>query len=99
VRDVHVRFTHMTPEERSELSTHLRGGATPRSKGVSVDERTRVLAIASGKGGVGKSSVTVNLALALRAMGREVGRDRRRHLRLLDPRHAGHPPAPVTVDR
>jgi ATP-binding protein involved in chromosome partitioning len=73
VRDVAVRFTHMTPEERAALSTRLRGGERPRTKGVSVDERTRVLAIASGKGGVGKSSLTVNLALALRAAGHEVG--------------------------
>ena len=73
VRDVDVSFTHMTPEERSRLSERLRGGQTPRTKGVSVDERTRVLAIASGKGGVGKSSLTVNLALALRARGHEVG--------------------------
>ena len=44
---------------------------------------TRVYAVASGKGGVGKSSVTVNLAAALAAQGRKVGRRRRRHLRPL----------------
>jgi ATP-binding protein involved in chromosome partitioning len=99
VRDVHVRFTHMTPEERSELSTHLRGGATPRSKGVSVDERTRVLAIASGKGGVGKSSVTVNLALALRAMGREVGVIDADIYGFSIPGMLGIHQRPVTVDR
>ncbi len=99
VRDVLVRFTHMTPDERSALSTRLRGGQTPRSKGVSVDERTRVLAIASGKGGVGKSSVTVNLALALRAMGREVGVIDADIYGFSIPGMLGIHQRPVTVDR
>ena len=69
-----VAFTHMTEEERTALSSRLRGGAQARErKGLAIDNRTRVLAIASGKGGVGKSSLTVNLALALRAQGHEVG--------------------------
>jgi len=74
VTGVRVAFTHMTEQERGALSTRLRGGAEARErKGVAIDNRTRVLAIASGKGGVGKSSLTVNLALALRAQGHEVG--------------------------
>ena len=52
--------------------------------------RTRVLAISSGKGGVGKSSVTVNLAAGLAARGFTVGRARRRHRRLLGPPDARH---------
>ena len=44
-----------------------------RSKGISVDRATRVLAIASGKGGVGKSSLTVNLAAAFSALGHRTG--------------------------
>jgi ATP-binding protein involved in chromosome partitioning len=73
VEDVQLEFDVMTPEEKSALSTKLRGGVAERSKGISVDRSTRVLAIASGKGGVGKSSLTVNLAAALSRRGRSVG--------------------------
>jgi ATP-binding protein involved in chromosome partitioning len=74
VTGVTVAFTHMTEQERTALSSRLRGGAEARErKGLAIDNRTRVIAIASGKGGVGKSSLTVNLALALRAQGHEVG--------------------------
>src|SRR5437762_10118580 len=53
---VSLDFDVMTPDEKAALSTKLRGGVDERSKGISVDRNTRVLAIASGKGGVGKSS-------------------------------------------
>src|SRR5207244_2652359 len=55
------------------LTTKLRGGVAERSKGRSVDRNTRVLAIASGKGGVGKSSLTVNLAVAFAGFGQRTG--------------------------
>jgi ATP-binding protein involved in chromosome partitioning len=68
-----VAFDVMSPEEKAALTTKLRGGVAERSKGISIDRSTRVLAIASGKGGVGKSSLTVNLAAALQGLDRRVG--------------------------
>jgi ATP-binding protein involved in chromosome partitioning len=73
IERVELGFGVMTPEEKAALTAKLRGGVTERSKGVSVDASTRVLAVASGKGGVGKSSLTVNLAAALSRVGRRVG--------------------------
>jgi ATP-binding protein involved in chromosome partitioning len=73
VEDVRLEFDVMTPEERSALTTKLRGGVAERSKGLSVDRATRVLAIASGKGGVGKSSITANLAAAFSRLGHRTG--------------------------
>ena len=55
----------MTPEEKTALTTKLRGGVAPSGRRASrVDSKTRVLAVASGKGGVGKSSLSANLAAA-----------------------------------
>ena len=68
-----LSFDVMTPEERTALAGRLRGSTTERTKGISVDASTRVIAVASGKGGVGKSSLTVNLAAALAEQGQEVG--------------------------
>ncbi len=73
VERVRLGFDVMSPEERSALSVKLRGGVEERSKGISVDRNTRVLAVASGKGGVGKSSLTVNLAAAFSRLGHRTG--------------------------
>jgi ATP-binding protein involved in chromosome partitioning len=73
VDSVSLEFDVMTPEERQALTAKLRGGITGRSKGLSLDASTRVLAVVSGKGGVGKSSLTVNLAAALSRMGQRTG--------------------------
>jgi ATP-binding protein involved in chromosome partitioning len=74
VTGVEVRLDVMSEEQRRELQGRLRGGrpekVIPFSEPSSL---TRVFAVASGKGGVGKSSVTVNLAAALAAMGQKVG--------------------------
>jgi ATP-binding protein involved in chromosome partitioning len=75
VSAVRVDFGVMTPEQRRDLQTSLRGGATaePVIPFAQPGSRTRVYAVASGKGGVGKSSVTVNLAAALATRGLAVG--------------------------
>src|SRR4051794_40904719 len=71
VRSVSLQFDVMSPDERAALTTQLRGGVETR--GIQLSPTTRVLAVASGKGGVGKSSLTVNLAAAFAALGNEVG--------------------------
>jgi ATP-binding protein involved in chromosome partitioning len=71
VESVDLAFDVMSPEEKSALVTRLRGGVERR--GISLDPRTRVIAVASGKGGVGKSSLTANLAAAFDALGDRVG--------------------------
>jgi len=75
VERVEVEFGVMTPQQRRELQQRLRGGAgaQPVIRFAEPGSRTRVFAVASGKGGVGKSSVTVNLAAAMSARGLDVG--------------------------
>ncbi len=73
VDEVALSFTVMTPEEKAALTAKLRGGVSERTPGVSVDAKTRVVAVASGKGGVGKSSLAANLAAAFSSLGQRAG--------------------------
>ena len=74
VSGVDVHLDVMSDEQRRELQGRLRGGRAERAiPFAEPSSLTRVYAVASGKGGVGKSSVTVNLAAALAAAGQNVG--------------------------
>ncbi|HEY3902816.1 MAG TPA: Mrp/NBP35 family ATP-binding protein [Streptosporangiaceae bacterium] len=74
VSSVQVDLDVMSEDQRRQLQTQLRGGKPEREiPFANPASLTKVYAIASGKGGVGKSSVTVNLAVALAAAGQKVG--------------------------
>jgi ATP-binding protein involved in chromosome partitioning len=73
VERVEVRLTPMSQEQREGLVSTLRGGAPAPQQKIQFPPSTSVIAVASGKGGVGKSSVTVNLAAAMAAEGKKVG--------------------------
>lgn len=70
IREVEVEVRAMTPAERDALITRLR---PRRGNPFGPGALTRVVAVTSGKGGVGKSTVTANLAVALAGLGLRVG--------------------------
>jgi ATP-binding protein involved in chromosome partitioning len=73
VDHVNLRTTAMTKKQRAGLMSVARSRARQNAEPTQVSPTTRVIAIGSGKGGVGKSSVSVNLAVAMAATGFRVG--------------------------
>ena len=73
VQNVNVSLTVMTPEERDALKKKLRGGKPMRHNPFDSNTLTNIFLIGSGKGGVGKSTLTANLAVALAKQGKSVG--------------------------
>ena len=73
VTHVTLDWTEMTQEEKSAAMSKARWNVAQRPEDTSLAPTTKVVLVASGKGGVGKSSVTVNLAAALAATGLTVG--------------------------
>ena len=80
VRQLNLGISAMSEQQRGEFAAKVRGNGAAAGPGgqpvipfASMDSTTKVLAIASGKGGVGKSSLTANLAVALAGEGHKVG--------------------------
>lgn len=104
IDSVSVDLGVMTPDERRALTEKLRDGRAPRTMPFGPDSLTRVIAVTSGKGGVGKSTLTANLAVAAAARGLRVGLiDADVHgfsipalLGLVGP--DGRPPQPTRID-
>ncbi len=113
VTKVNLDFTVMTDDERAELRTKLHGDpaatagqgqAHGHAEGRAIPfaqpgSKTRPLLISSGKGGVGKSSVTTNLAVALAAQGHKVGVVDADIYGFSIPRMLGADRDPVVIDR
>ncbi|HEX2064445.1 MAG TPA: Mrp/NBP35 family ATP-binding protein [Acidimicrobiales bacterium] len=73
VEDVRVHFGEMTEEQKKSLMAHARWKARENPPDTEIPPTTRIVAVASGKGGVGKSSITSNLAVRLASTGLTIG--------------------------
>jgi ATP-binding protein involved in chromosome partitioning len=73
VTHVKLDWTEMTQEEKASTMARARWNVSQRAEDTALAPTTKVVLVASGKGGVGKSSVTVNLAAAIAASGMKVG--------------------------
>ena len=73
IGSANIKLTVMTPQERDALKAKLRGGKPLKHNPFDKDTLTNIFLIGSGKGGVGKSTITANLAVSLAAQGLRVG--------------------------
>src|SRR4029079_13663652 len=99
VESVSVAFDVMSAEQRTALRQRLSGAPAGEERKLSLEPATRVIAVASGKGGVGKSSLTANLAAALALDGAEVGVVAASFSGYSMPRMLGISRRPVAVDQ